>query len=86
MGIRPEHLAERSRLNGNLPPDMTIPVTVDVIELLGNEIFVYLDAAGLTITARMDPETRLERGQQIEVAANPDKLHFFDPKTELALR
>ena len=86
MGIRPEHLVERSRLNGNLPPDMTIPVTVDVIEQLGNEIFVYLDAAGLTITARMDPETRLERGQKIEVAANPEKLHFFDPKSEAALR
>jgi multiple sugar transport system ATP-binding protein len=86
MGIRPEHMAERSRLNGDLPPDMTIPVTVDVIEQLGNEIFVYLDAAGMTITARMDPETRLERGQQIEVAANPDKLHFFDPQSEAALR
>ncbi|MDP8910256.1 MAG: sn-glycerol-3-phosphate ABC transporter ATP-binding protein UgpC, partial [Chloroflexota bacterium] len=53
----------------------------DVIEQLGNEIFVYLDANGLTITARMDPETKIERGQQIEVAANPEKLHFFDPKT-----
>jgi multiple sugar transport system ATP-binding protein len=86
MGIRPEHLAERSRANGSIGPDMTIPVKVDVIELLGNEIFVYLDASGMTITARMDPETRLERGQDIEVAANPDKLHFFDPKSEAAIR
>jgi multiple sugar transport system ATP-binding protein len=86
MGIRPEHLAERSHMDGQVAADMTIPVTVDVIELLGNEIFVYLDASGLTMTARMDPDTKLERGQKIEVAANPEKLHFFDPKTEAAIR
>ena len=86
MGIRPEHLVERSHMNGNIPADSVIPVTVDVIELLGNEIFVYLTNAGATITARMDPSIRLERGQTIEVAAEPDKLHFFDPKTDAAIR
>jgi len=85
LGVRPEHLDERSRLEGHAPPDATIPVTVDVIELLGNEIFVYLTNKGTLLTARMDPDMKLTRGQQIEVAAEPDKLHFFDPETELAV-
>ena len=42
------------------PPDATIPVTVDVVELLGNEIFVYLTNAGATLTARMQPDTKLQ--------------------------
>jgi multiple sugar transport system ATP-binding protein len=41
MGVRPEHLVEVSRLAG-LVPGMSIPVTVDIVELLGNENFVYL--------------------------------------------
>ena len=86
MGIRPEHLVERSQLNGRIPEDSLIPATVDVVELLGNEIFVYLTNRGTTLTARMDPETKLQRGQEIQIAAEPDKLHFFDPKTEEAIR
>ena len=85
MGIRPEHLVERSRLAG-ATDDMCINVTVDVIELLGNEIFVYLQAGPTLLTARMAPDVHLTRGQQIQVAAEPDKLHFFDPKTEAAIR
>lgn len=86
MGIRPEHIAEKTRLNGTAPPDSVIPVTVDVIELLGNEIFVYLTTEhNATLTARMDPDIRLTRGQKIEVAAPSDKMHFFDPQTEQAI-
>jgi len=55
---------------------------VDVIELLGNEIFVYLANNGTMLTARMDPNLGITRGQQIEVAAEPERLHFFDPASE----
>jgi hypothetical protein len=30
----------------------------------------------------MPPDTKLHTGQEIEVAAPPDKLYFFDPKTD----
>jgi multiple sugar transport system ATP-binding protein len=86
MGLRPEHIAEKSHLDGQAPPDSVIPVTVDVVELLGNEIFVYLTTEhNETLTARMDPDIRLSRGQKIEVAAPSDKMHFFDPQTEISL-
>jgi len=82
LGVRPEHLIERSRLGVETSSDATIPVKVDVIELLGNEIFVYLANNGTLLTSRMDPDIKLERGQEIEVAAEPARLHFFDPETE----
>jgi multiple sugar transport system ATP-binding protein len=85
LGVRPEHLVERSRLDPALPPDATIPVTVDIVETLGNELFVYLASGSVLLTARMPPEAKLERGQRIEVAAAPGKLHFFDPDSEAAI-
>jgi multiple sugar transport system ATP-binding protein len=86
LGIRPEHLIAWNHANGIAPSDSKIPVTVDVIELLGNEIFVYLTMDnGDIITARMPPEVNLERGQKLDVTAAPDKLHFFDPETEYGI-
>lgn len=86
LGIRPEHLVPWDHANGIAPDDSRIPVTVDVIELLGNEIFVYLTMEnGDVITARMDPDLHIERGQKFDVTAAPDKLHFFDPETEYGI-
>jgi multiple sugar transport system ATP-binding protein len=85
LGVRPEHLDERDHIEGDVAPDSTIHATVDVVELLGNEIFVYLTTQDQVITARMDPDLRLTRGQKIQVTAPMDRLHFFDPQTEVAL-
>jgi multiple sugar transport system ATP-binding protein len=85
LGVRPEHLDERNHIEGEVAPDSTIHCTVDVVELLGNEIFVYLTTSGQTITARMDPDLRLTRGQEIQVTAPMDRLHFFDPQTDAAI-
>jgi multiple sugar transport system ATP-binding protein len=85
MGVRPEHLVEISRLPGFIP-GMAIPVTVDIVELLGNENFVYLLSGSVLLTARMAPDLRLHRGDRIEVSPLPENLHFFDPQTEAAIR
>jgi multiple sugar transport system ATP-binding protein len=86
LGIRPEHLVEIHQADASIPEDSLIHATVDVVELLGNEIFVYLTtSAGQVITARMDPDLRLNRGQQIQVTAPPDRLHFFDPQSEVSI-
>jgi multiple sugar transport system ATP-binding protein len=86
LGIRPEHLIDWEHANGIAPEDSKVPVTVDVVELLGNEIFVYLTTPdGQVLTARMAPELRLQRGLTFDVTAAPDKLHFFDPRTEYAI-
>lgn len=84
LGVRPEHIIEKSRATWAYE-GANIPATVDVVELLGNEVFVYLTNNGAVLTARMAPDMNLTRGQQIEVTAPMDKLHFFDPKTDLAL-
>jgi multiple sugar transport system ATP-binding protein len=85
MGVRPEHLVEVSRLQGHVP-GMNIPVTVDIVEQLGNESFVYLLAGSVLLTARMAPDVPVRRGDRIEVSVLPENLHFFDPQTELAIR
>ena len=91
LGARPEHLLDKSHAAGLVPDDSFAPVTVDVIELLGNEIFVYLMAGNQTLTARMDADIRpflqgLGKDETIQIGAPSEKLHFFDSQTEQAIR
>ncbi|NOZ50497.1 MAG: ABC transporter ATP-binding protein [Chloroflexi bacterium] len=84
FGIRPEdiHSAE-------LTPPGVIPArlsaTVDVTELMGNEIFVYGLTGSKPFIARVDPRTQVRPGDDIEFNVNMANMHIFDPKTELGI-
>jgi multiple sugar transport system ATP-binding protein len=84
MGIRPEDLHSP----GLLPPHVKgypLTATVDVTEMLGSETLLYLIAEGHPILARVDPRTRANAGQKVEVMVDIDRLHIFDAKTQLAV-
>lgn len=85
LGIRPEDIHNPKFL----PPAIhaeTIECKVDVIELMGNEIFLYLVAGNNNFVARVDPRTDYKVGDKVQVAFNMDKFHLFDPGTEQAIR
>jgi multiple sugar transport system ATP-binding protein len=85
VGLRPEHILDAR--SGGAPSGVTIvPATVDVVETLGNEYFVYLNVgAGEPVVARLPSDLELQVGDEIEAVISPDMLHFFDPETEVAI-
>lgn len=81
FGIRPEDIFNPAFL----PPGIhtsTVKAKVDVTELMGNEIFLYLVAGKHSFTARVDPRTRYKVGEQVEVDFNMDRIQLFDPSTD----
>src|SRR5436190_20333407 len=54
LGIRPEHLTLADAAS---PPDATLSARVELVERLGNELFVYLDAEGSPLTARLPADS-----------------------------
>ena len=42
-------------------------------------------AAGVPMVARVDPGVRVKLHENIRVAVDPARLHFFDSKTEAAI-
>jgi multiple sugar transport system ATP-binding protein len=85
FGARPEDIHDREYI----PPGIRaepITTTVDVTELMGNEIFVYLLTGQKQFIARMDPRTRARVGIEMDVVVNMDNTHLFDPETEEAIR
>lgn len=71
------------------PPGITaapLRAQVDVTELMGNEIFVYLLTGQKSFIARVDPRTQARIGQDLDIAVNMDNVHIFDRQTERAIR
>jgi multiple sugar transport system ATP-binding protein len=85
LGIRPEDIHDAAFT----PPSIhsaPIEAQVDVTELMGNEVFLYLITGGNNYVARVDPRTQARAGATIQVEANLDNIHFFDKETEKVIR
>jgi multiple sugar transport system ATP-binding protein len=81
LGIRPEHVTVGQG-------DGALTVTVDLVEQLGAETFVYASAPDLPqITLRQDGQTRLARGDTVAIRVDPQQIHLFDEAgTNIAVR
>ncbi|HLA06586.1 MAG TPA: sn-glycerol-3-phosphate ABC transporter ATP-binding protein UgpC [Anaerolineales bacterium] len=85
FGIRPENIHDVDFVPTNIDSER-VNVKVDVTELMGNEIFLYLMNGKNTFVARVDPRSKLRVGQQASVAFDMDNIHIFDGATEQAIR
>jgi multiple sugar transport system ATP-binding protein len=85
MGIRPEDIQDPNYLPPGIIPQ-PVEGTVDVTELMGNEIQLYLTTGEHTFVARVDPRTRVSMGDRAQLVFNMGNMHLFDPDTEQAIR
>jgi multiple sugar transport system ATP-binding protein len=74
IGIRPEDL--RPATPGG---DGTFAPDVEVVEPVGNEIFVNLRLGAQALVARLAPQALPTVGAPLPLALATPKLHFFDP-------
>ena len=83
MGIRPENLDDAPEYVAE-HADAKFKVHVEVTELMGSETYLYLSTSGKeeNVIARVDPRTATRTGDNIEVAMDTSRLHFFDKETE----
>jgi len=82
LGVRPEDLHVAA---GGDSPQHTIDTVVDVVEPLGSEILLDVKSGTTTLVARVEPTVRAKVHEHVRLAMNPQRLHFFDAKTEQAL-
>ncbi len=83
FGIRPEDL----RLaDGSEPQHQTFEAVVEVAEQLGSEILLDVTCGPSSMVASVDPTVRVKPGEKIRLAFNPKRAHFFDGKSEMAVR
>jgi len=81
FGIRPEDIFNPVFS----PPGISaapVDAKVDVTELMGNEIFLYLVSGNTSFVARVDPRTRFTIGEKVQLVFNMENFHIFDASVD----
>jgi len=84
FGLRPEHIGSPSAENQENP--QTIPATVEVIEPMGSETYLYMKAGAASFIARVDPHRHCKVGEKLQLAVHMDKGHVFDVDTTESIK
>jgi len=85
FGLRPEDIYDPKYEAPDIIGE-TVEGTVEVTELMGNEIFVFLKSGSHDFVARIDPRTSFRMGDKVPVTFNMANMHIFDKETEQAIR
>jgi multiple sugar transport system ATP-binding protein len=83
LGIRPEHLMGRDGGGATV----NVGVNVEVVEPVGNEIFVYftLGTTRQQYVSRIPSDIALTSGKPFNLFVDVSRLHYFDAATGVAL-
>ena len=81
VGIRPESIHDQPAQLAALE-DSTIDAYVDVTELMGAEIYLYLTVGETNLTARVSARSTSRAGDTIKIAFDTARMHIFDKDTE----
>jgi multiple sugar transport system ATP-binding protein len=66
-------------------PSAVVTAKVDVSELMGSEVFLYLEYQGNLLTARVAPNTASRIGEEIRIGIDTNKIHLFDAESERSI-
>ncbi len=80
FGIRPEHVHDEPEEIAK--SNCLFEANVDVTELMGAEIYLYVNIGGVPVTARVEPTSTAKPGDNIKICFSLEKLHIFDKDTE----
>jgi len=94
LGVRPEDVYLTEDADDVVAPTESISAKTDVLEPMGDEIFVYILTGGVTsegmdaeaddshqLLMSVDPDKDIDSDQDVEVVLDREHLHLFDTET-----
>ncbi|WP_254546234.1 ABC transporter ATP-binding protein [Halomarina pelagica] len=90
LGVRPEDVYRVEQADDVDSPSDVVQARTDVLEPMGDEIFVTLivegeGEEGTELLMSVSPDSDLTEGQQIDVVLDRSKVHLFDTESGEAL-
>jgi multiple sugar transport system ATP-binding protein len=85
FGMRPEHIHAPEYAPPNI---LASPIkgSVEVVELLGHELHLYVNSGKNSLVATVDTRKRVSIGNDIDLVMDMSNMHIFDKQTERAVR
>ena len=84
FGIRPKDIHNPDFAPPGITPE-PVEAKVDVIELMGNEIVVYLGSGSHNYVARLDPRSKYRVTEKVKTVFDMGNMHIFDNETDKAV-
>lgn len=84
VGIRPEDI-HTEQVALDTMPDATVSAKVEVSELLGVDSMLYLKTGNTEFVAQVNARDYHEPGENVQMAFEMSKAHFFDKDTKLTI-
>ena len=84
MGVRPEDMKDDPEFLEK-PGINRVTAQVEVSEMMGAEVYLYLVYKGQNMIARVASGSRVKSGDQVELGFRPEKIHLFDNDTQLTI-
>ncbi|MDI6808380.1 MAG: sn-glycerol-3-phosphate ABC transporter ATP-binding protein UgpC [Candidatus Eisenbacteria bacterium] len=84
LGIRPEDVQVVG--DGEGTSRVSLSSRIEIVELLGNEQFLHAVLGKVNLIVRMATHRKFSLGEELPISFKEDKIRFFDPLTELAIR
>jgi multiple sugar transport system ATP-binding protein len=81
-GIRPEAIHDEPMFLNAISEDAQCEVAVDITELMGAEIHLHLIIGETNLVAKVSSRSTSRAGDNIKVAFDLTRMHFFDKDTE----
>ncbi len=79
FGIRPEDIYNPEFPSPGIQA-APVEAKVDLLELMGDEIYVYFVAGKTDMVGRVDPRSKFQIGDRVQVAFDMTNFHIFDPQ------
>jgi multiple sugar transport system ATP-binding protein len=83
FGVRPEHVGSPTAEAEPGVPKIT--ASVEVIEPMGSETYLYMNTGHNDFIARVDSHRHCNVGDKLDIAVMIDKAHVFDAETSLVI-
>lgn len=83
LGIRPENIIDKEIIPKTLTAKFE--ANLEIVEPMGNEIFIYFDVESSQFLARIPSRDKPEPNARMNLYFDLTKLHFFDAGTEIKI-
>ena len=81
LGLRPENIYSTDE-SKHLEDKSVVTVCVEVVEPMGNEVYLYATAGTQSLIARLDAHFKGKEGERIGLIFHMTRVHFFDVERE----
>ena len=82
LGVRPEDLRDEQEAGFSSTAENVANCTVEVTEMLGSEVLLYIVSEGQNLIARVGAKNTAAVGGKIRIAIDTNHVHVFDKETE----